>query len=451
MKNRCVQPLLWRGITTVLLSLAVSNLYAKMPDEREVKALSFIQMMDKVKAYQASQGIWQTQQAIADANLHNSQLWQNPSLEIQRAGFDRDQDQEWSVAVSQPLDIFGQTKAMHAVAQLSQQQVTLKQKIYDQQLEILLQSTWSQALLAEIETRLLQEQLKVSQENLAVAEKRFQAGSIALVDVDRVKLSQTNTLSLVQQADLQRQMGRSQLANLWGEATTSAAIGHDLQAMWPVDTEEKVHLNLTENLIEKALKLDVANTHANLDLLQAKARPNPDLLLQMKRTKTSQNQIENQLTVGVSIPLMLFNRQQYAMQIAQHKAQLLTQQQQFYQQQNQLAVQTLLVELNGLKTQFDVMLQQQIPLAIRVQQKTRDGFAAGKLNVMDVQQATSQLLDLRLQSVQLLKAAWQKSIEVQSLSLGIEPSQAMSSQAVLQINQSLIQETQALPVIGMEN
>ncbi|WOE31049.1 MULTISPECIES: TolC family protein [unclassified Acinetobacter] len=443
--------LLGRLACALLISFNIEAVYAKTTDATTVDQLSLAEITERVKAYQNSQGVWQAQQDIADANIKNSQLWNNPTLQVDRTGFKNDQDQEWAVSLSQPLDVFGQRRASRALAHLSKQQASLKQMIYDQQLAMAVKSLWSQVMLAEIETRLLNEQLKVSLENLAATEKRFQAGSIAQVDVERVRLTQTNLTALVQQADLTRQTLKNQLFNLWGQSTVSNAIGDDFVSMWPQDTLTSIEQNRTENLVEKSLKLDELETSAQMALLKAKARPNPDINLGVKRTKTAQNQVDSQLVLGVSVPLKLFNRNQYATQIAQVKSALIEKQQNFYQTQNQLDVQTLVVELNQLKSQFDFILQQQIPLAVRVQKRTLEGFKAGKFNVMDVQQATAQLLDIRLQSVQLLKSAWQKSIEAQSLSLGIDPSIVTSKNVLVQLNQALIQETKALPVIEAGN
>jgi ATP-dependent exoDNAse (exonuclease V) alpha subunit len=71
--------------------------------------------------------------------------------------------------------------------------------------------------------------------------------------------------------------------------------------------------------------------------------------------------------------------------------------------------------------------------------------------VTDVQQATMQLQDQRLNKVQLLKSAWQKQIDAESLALGIELSMVSSSDALNQINQTLWKDTNNLPaVVGAE-
>lgn len=413
--------------------------------------ISMSQILERVRVYQQAQGIWQTQQNIADANIKNSKLWANPSLNVERAGFANNQDQELTIGLSQPLDVFGKKKASKKIANLANEQLGLKQRIYDEQLQIIVKYLWSQVMLSEVESALLMEQLKASEQSLEVAERRFRAGSISQVDVDRVRLTYIDNIKLVQQAGLQLQIARKQLANLWGESESSNVIGHDISSFWPQKTLEKVNANLMDNLVEKTQSYQVLEAKANIDLLKAQARPNPDVSVSMKQTKTPQNQTDNQLTVGLSVPLAIFNRNQYGIQIAQAKEQLIEKQKMFYQMQNKLEVQTLLSELGGLKEQFDLVSQKQIPLAVAVQKRTLTGFQVGKLNVMDVQQATAQLHDVRIQSVQILKSAWQKSIEAESLSLGIEPSQVMAKDALSQINQNLIQDTNALPVIGMGN
>ena len=413
--------------------------------------ISMSQILERVRVYQQAQGIWQAQQNIADANIKNSKLWANPSLNVERAGFANNQDQELTIGLSQPLDVFGKKKASKKIANLANEQLGLKQRIYDEQLQIIVKYLWSQVMLSEVESALLMEQLKASEQSLEVAERRFRAGSISQVDVDRVRLTHIDNIKLVQQAGLQLQIARKQLANLWGESESSNVIGHDISSFWPQKTLEKVNANLMDNLVEKTQSYQVLEAKANIDLLKAQARPHPDVSVSMKQTKTPQNQTDNQLTVGLSVPLAIFNRNQYGIQIAQAKEQLIEKQKIFYQMQNKLEVQTLLSELGGLKEQFDLVSQKQIPLAVAVQKRTLTGFQVGKLNVMDVQQATAQLHDVRIQSVQILKSAWQKSIEAESLSLGIEPSQVMAKDALSQINQNLIQDTNALPVIGMGN
>ena len=431
----------------IILTLMSATTWAETPNS----TLNLAQAISKAEQYQQTQGLWETQQYIATANIKQTKLWINPELSITQTGFDSDQDRELEIGISQRLDVFGERKSAQKLAYIAQDQMSLKQKIYRAQLELAVKYLWSQLAIFELEKNIIREQLNVSEDNFNAIQKRYQAGSVAQVDVDRAKLSHAENVRLYRQADLQVQVATQQLSNVWGESDKNIRIGLSPQALWPSSTHQQVQQYLSENLMEKFRQLQVLESKATVDQLKASARPNPTVNVGVNRTKSFETSTENAFVVGVSIPLNIFNRQQYGVEIAQAKQDLLAKQQEFYLKQNALQVGTLLTELQGLEVQFNAVDQSQIPLATQVQRKTLMGFSAGKFAVTDVQQATLQLQDVRLRKVQLLKDGWQRAIEAESLSLGIEPSQVMAKDAIAQLNQSLWQDTQALPVVGGGN
>ena len=413
--------------------------------------LTLAQAIAKAQQYQQGLDVWNTQQKITTANIKQAKLWVNPELSITQTGFDSDQDKELEIGISQRLDIFGERKSAQKLAYIAQDQMALKQRIYQAQLELAVKYLWSQLAIFELEKNIIREQLNVSEDNFNAIQKRYQAGSVAQVDVDRARLSHAENVRLFQQADLQLQIATQQLSNLWGDADKSIHIGLSPQSLWPSSTHQQVQQYLSENLMEKSHQLQVLEAKATVDQLKASARPNPTVNVGMNRTKSIETSTENALVIGVSIPLNIFNRQQYGVEIAQAKQGLLEKQQEFYLKQNALQIGYILTELQGLEVQFKAVDQSQIPLATQVQRKTLLGFSAGKFAVTDVQQATLQLQEVRMRKVQLLKDAWQRAVEAESLSLGIESSQVMAKDAVAQLNQSLWQDTQALPSISGGN
>ena len=419
--------------------------------ESSSQNLTLAQAIAKAEQYQQGLDVWNTQQKITTANIKQAKLWVNPELSITQTGFDSDQDKELEIGISQRLDMFGERKSAQKLAYIAQDQMALKQRIYQAQLELAVKYLWSQLAIFELEKNIIREQLNVSEDNFNAIQKRYQAGSVAQVDVDRARLSHAENVRLFQQADLQLQIATQQLSNLWGDADKSIHIGLSPQSLWPSSTYQQVQQYLFENLMEKSRQLQVLEAKATVDQLKASARPNPTVNVGMNRTKSIETSTENALVIGVSIPLNIFNRQQYGVEIAQAKQGLLEKQQEFYLKQNALQIGYILTELQGLEVQFKAVDQSQIPLATQVQRKTLLGFSAGKFAVTDVQQATLQLQEVRMRKVQLLKDAWQRAVEAESLSLGIEPSQVMAKDAVAQLNQSLWQDTQTLPSISGGN
>ncbi|XZU30480.1 TolC family protein [Acinetobacter baumannii] len=405
-------------------------------------AFSFEQALARAQSYQTQQGVWQAQQQMAEAQLKQSRLWANPSLSIEQTGLQSDQEKELAIGISQPLDIFGQRKAAQHLAKVEMSKVDLAEQRYKAELELIVKYFWSQVALLELEKSLIGEQLAVSQENLSASEKRYQAGSIAQVDVDRVRMSHLENQRLYQQVDLKLQVAKQQLANLWGGDSNQIQLSPSPNQLWVLAADVESGQDRQNNLLERSFQLDALAQQATIQQLKAKARPQPTVTLGVNNTRSPEQRTENQIRLGVEIPLNLFNRQQYGIKIAQAKQELSQRQQSFYRQQNQADIKTLMSELKGLHIQFKQLNDQQVPLAVQVQQKTLQGFRLGKFAVTDVQQATMQLQDVRLRKVELLKQAWQNSIEIQSLRLGLEPEQIMAKDALMQLNQRVWQQAQ---------
>ncbi|WP_336148649.1 TolC family protein [Acinetobacter ursingii] len=408
----------------------------------EQSSMSFAQVLEKVRQYQSKLGVWKVQQSIADAHIQQSHLWENPIFSIQQTGFKSDQDRELEFGISQKLDVFGERKAATQLAQVQRQQVDLNQSLYEAQLELVVKYLWSQVAVFEMENQIAQRQLANSQAILEATRLRYRAGSIAQVDQDRTLMAHIENQRAAQEVELNLNIARKRLANLWGETTHSFHLGFNCANAWPSQSKADVADHLQQNLLQRAIQLQLQQQRSNVDYLKAKRRPNPTLNVGMVTNKSAEtNSSEQQFRVGLEIPLNIFDRQQYALKIAQTQQDFLVQQQRFYTQQNLNSIETLQSELVGLKQQYDLMNDQQIPLSEDVQRKMLLGFKVGKYAITDVQQATAQLQEQRLKKVQLLKSAWQKAIETESLALGIAPEQVMSSDALNQINQTLWQNT----------
>ena len=398
--------------------------------------------------YQNQSDIGQQRQSISELNIKNSGLWQNPSLNINQDGFGSNTDQELSIAISQPLDVFGQRKLNQKLAETAQQQGQLQQQLWTAQSQLVVKFAWSQLALAQVEKSLYAAQLKVSQNNLDSAKKRYQAGSIALVDYERAQIESLDMQRLYQQAVLSEQVAQRQLSNLWGE--TKADIQLNATSMpWPDQSDATVQRYIAEGWLEKLYALNIQQSNLNIESLKVQARPNPTLNVGMKRSQAPNESSDTTLGVGVDIPLNIFNRQQYSIPMAQRQQSLLNQQQQRELKQQILDIANAMHELKGLKQQFSA-ISQQTSLAEQVQLRTLQGFKAGKLSITDIQQANSQLQSIRLGQLQLLRQAWQTALSAEALSLGTSYEQISSSDAYSQISKNSIAQIQDLILGGAQ-
>lgn len=421
-------------------TLTVGVLTVIMPVTYAQSINSFDDALDKVQRYQAQNEIRQQRQAISGLNVQQSKLWQNPSISISQDGFGSTQDRELNVGISQPLDLFGQRKINQKIAQTQDQQVELQQQLWMAKSRLIVEYVWSKMSLAEVEKALYTAQLKVSQSNLDSAQKRYQAGSIALVDYERAQIEALNIQRLYQQALLNHQVTQRQLSNLWGESSADIQFS-TLSLPWPNQSDDTVKRYIAEGWLEKLYQLNIQQSQQQIERLKIQSRSNPTLNLGVKRSQTANENNETALVMGVNVPLNIFNRQQYSIPISERQQSLVNQQQQRELKQQILDIANNMLQLKNLRIQFDAS-SDQIRLAEQVQMRTLQGFQAGKLSLTDVQQASAQLQSIRLGQLEILNQAWQTALTAEALSLGTSYEEISRSDAYTALNKAAIAESQ---------
>lgn len=403
---------------------------------------NFQEALAKVQQYQSQAELQQQRQQLTTLNRQNSRLWQNPTFSIEQSGFASSQEQELSVGIRQPLDVFGQTKLNQKIASISEQQLQLQEQLWQAQSELVVKYAWAQYLLSETERTIFAKQLKLSQSNLDSAKKRYQAGSIALVDYERAQIEHLDIQRQSQQALLALQASQRHLSHLWGESQPSLSVQSN-KVVWPSEIERSVEQNIQQGWLEKLYTLNMQQSQQKVERLRIKNRPQPTLNFDMTQTKTPQASDETTLALGVEIPLNIFNRQQYTIPMAERQQQLLNQIQQRELKQQILHIANQLNELKGLRQQYDAA-SAQIQLSEKVHSRTLLGFQAGKFSITDMQQTSLQLQNLRVAQLQILKQAWQNALSIEALSLGTSYEEISQSNAYSQLNKKAFVETQNL-------
>ena len=402
----------------------------------------FESALAKVQRYQSQNEIWQQGQNISDLNIQQSRIWQNPSLNVEQSGFGSNQEKELSIGIQQPLDLFGERKLKRTIANTANQQLHLQQKLWNAQSQLIVKFAWSQFVLADLEQSIYASQRSVSQTNVDSAQKRYQAGSIALVNYERAQIEAFEIQRLHQQAMLNQQLAQRQLTNLWGD--TSSEIQLDSSSIpWPDQSTQTVQNNISEGWLEQLYALNTQQSNHQIENLKVQARPHPTLNVGMTQTQATNEDKNTALVLGVDLPLNIFDRQQYRIPMAQQQQILMNQQQQRELKQQILDIANQMHQLNALRKQLDATTAQ-IDLAANVQRRTLQGFQAGKLSITDIQQATTQLQNFRLGQLDILKQAWRIALTAEAISLGLSFEDISRSDAYTQLNKKTIEVTQNL-------
>lgn len=402
----------------------------------------------KVDQYQQSQQLWAQRQQMSDLSIRQSGLWQNPTFSLTNEGFQSGKNRDTSFSISQPLDVFGNRKVNQEIAKLAGEQNQLQEKLWLAQSQLVVKYAWSQFVIAQFEASIQKNQLAISRETLESARKRYQAGSLALVDYERAQIEAAENERIYQQMILNKEIAKRFLSNLWGETEADIQVNQQ-QVYWPDQAERIVQSYIAQGYLEKLFALNLQQSQHKIRQLKVKAKPNPNVSFGMTQSKAPGEQNNTALLLGMDIPLNIFNRQQYQIPLVEQQRQLMKQQQQRELKQQILDIASAFHQVKGLQRQMQSIMTQH-KLAEQVQIRTQQGFQAGKLSIAEVQQAANLLQTIRLNQIQLLRQAWQTALSAEALSIGTSYEEISRSDAYTQLMKQAIDQSQNFIDLGAE-
>lgn len=447
----------WPSGNNALAHQSFENPAAANPS---VQLMSLQQVQDLAMQYQLANSSWPQRQQLAQAKVRYAGLRPVPQLVLEQMGWQGDSERELSVALAQPLDVFGQRKARQQLATLQVEQENWLKTASEAQLQLVAAVLYWRLAQAEWAAQLASQQVTLSQQSLNAAQQRLAAGRIAQVDYQRVQVAHQSQLSQWQTARAQQQAAQLQLSQLWpNQPPVPVSTGQPIQ--WPVSSDtssfespsseptsaETLDATLEKNPLLQQLEQQYQQASVALKLAQIEAKPQPVLSLgyvNTRETAPQETSKRQRIAVGLSLPLPLFRSNAAVMQ-AQQAMQHINQQQ-ASQQRQILAQQQHYEQLaqQALAHQYQQLTRQQLPLAQQIQQKTVQGFAAGKFGVFEVQQATRDYQQLQREQLELLRQAWQLSFAKQALALGLNQTDINSSTVLYDLNRQISQSGSTL-------
>lgn len=438
-----------RAVLPVCIRLSLACVFISVSTVSQAN-LSLDEINEKVTAYQQTQKVWQQQHDILKLERQHQLSWQNPTLSVQQTGLKNSQDQELEVAISQPIDVFSVRRKAADLVNLQTEQLALLEKSTQQQQALALEYFLVQLQLLSQEVELLKQQLNMSQANLDATKQRFKAGSIAQLELERVDVQHLDLQATYAQQVQALQVMKRQLSHTWGENTTA----YELSALKPLTKTslyENQQFDEKSNVNVSLMQLQSRQYEAQRAYLKAQAKPMPTVNVGMVYRQDAESKLkEQQLRVGLELPLAIFQRQQYRQQIESIKMQGVAQAQSRDVQTRALNRSAIDAEYDMIYTQYEQIMQQQMPLLTSIKEKTLLGFMAGKYSVTDVQLATSALKQCQLHALQLKKQLWGKYLQQKAVLLGISFEQISNLNAVTDLNQMVWRNSSNLPVVGGE-
>lgn len=242
------------------------------------------------------------------------------------------------------------------------------------------------------------------------AEKRVQAGKVPPLEASRAQVAQANAALELQQAESLIVVAQQNLASLWGGSAAEVGVASgDFYGTEDAPTADQLETLLEEAPAMLLARQTLEQSRAASELERARRVQDPTVSIGVKRAREVGR---NQVVLGVSIPLPLFDRnagnqlqalrkvdqaeQKLQEQRLQLQAQVFSARQQWLSSHRQLAL---------LKSQIIPTAQSAYDVAVR-------GFTLGKFNFLDVLDAQRTLFESQRQLLDQLMASHKAHAEI---------------------------------------
>jgi len=304
---------------------------------------------------------------------------------------------EVTLGVAQTVELGGKRGARIAVANRQVDAAALEYAAVG--LDLVRDTTvaWAEAVAADEELRLAQEQKDLATEVLQSVTRRVAAAAENAIQKSKAEVALASAKVELSKAERNKLASLKALSGLWGDTAPAESI--DAGGFFAVEVPaESATLDNNPNL--KLLEAGVDVARANLEVERANAVP--DVTFQAG-LRDSRDADEQSFLAGVSIPFPAFNRNQGAILKAGHEVTRA-------EQEKHATVNTLGLDLlkakNALETamaEIDSFDRDILPAAEKAFAQARKGYQAGKFPYLEVLDAQRTLFDVRAQRIAALK------------------------------------------------
>lgn len=334
----------------------------------------------------------------AEGNRIQQALMPNPEavFEIEnfggddpRSGFD---NSEYTLGVEQQIEVVGKRSKREHVASLEKQYVS-------QEALAGVQATLAQTKMAYMRMAIAQERLLLAEKRMKLADKthktvksRIRAAKAADIQHTKADIEVSAAEVEKRKAEKEFSLARTALANLMGLATLAQVIEVDLTTLPEMPSRESVVRSIEDTPMSVMNQLSVMRQGAALELARANGVPDPTFGVGMRHFAEDDG---TAFLASISIPIMLFDRNQGA--VAEAKANLKAAQSEQEAERLRLTKQAMALWQTLMSSKEEVLAYQDnlLPSATRAYAQAEDGFIRGAFSFLDLLDAQRTLFDMQ--------------------------------------------------------
>ncbi|MFH1314268.1 MAG: TolC family protein [Candidatus Eisenbacteria bacterium] len=362
------------------------------------QTLGFSQAQEMVLAQHEGLRALAEEVAAAEAAVRRAGAYPNPEIEVTAEKFGK---AEIEVVLTQPLLIGGTRGAAVSVAKREVEIAELRLESGKISVEAELIRRFIPLLAANRRLELVDSLLEVSARSTEAVQGLVDAGGAMALDVVRSQL-EGDELNL-ERAEITRSLaeGRVQLGELWGEI----APGFDrVDGSLPgsVYLPPVAEISAAMERHPDWLLLEGKKRLIKAEMDEARAEGRPELALSAGYLRNNELDEEAAIT-GVSFSLPILNRNKAAVTEKHHEMAAAEHAAERERLERAAQLTTLYSDMEGTGRDLDALSGELLSKATYVHQSLEEFYVQGKTGILDVLEARSHLLELRMRIVDLLE------------------------------------------------
>ncbi len=381
-------------------------------------ALTFTEAMQRVERHSPTLQAAQHALTADRGTVEQAGMWPNPELRYDREGRGNDaltgsDGPSSTIALNQRIEIGGKRGARIAVADAGKRRSELALQQTRTELHANLHVRYTELLVAQQRATLAAEQLALAERTALAVSEKVKAGKVVPLEATKAQISVTSARLEHERAIRGVQTAKAAVAALWGGSSSEFADALGDYAHIPALPElSDLQQRLRDSPGLQSWQASVDGHQAAVDAARAAAFP--DVTLSLGQTEFD-DLGERSTSIGFSIPLPLFDRNQGGKAEALGRLHQTRAQQHAAQVQADVDLQTAWQALNQARAEADILQRELLPTATAVYAAASEAYRAGKFNLLEVLDAQRTLFAASEQHLQAVISFHQRFAELERL------------------------------------
>ena len=407
--------------SAVLLSFSVSHALAQSPPAlaapalgntaQAIAPLTLQSAIDMAMASNAELSAARRELEAADGPVMQGGTRPNPELsflleDTQRA------TRTTTLQINQPIELGGKRAARISAAERGRDIASAELAAKRADLRATVVSAFYDVLLAQEHIKLAGDSTELARRAADAAGKRVQAGKISPVEETKARVAEATARLEAAQAASELRLSRQRLAATWGDATPRFDRVESDGSLASVPTFDAVSARLAASPSLRRAQMEVQRRSALSDLERAKRTPDLTVSLGIKRDEQLGR---NQAVIGLSIPLLMFDRNQGNLLEALRREDKSRDELAAADIQLKSAVAQAWGRLDTAGAEAQTIRDQVLPGAQSAYDAATQGFELGKFNFLDVLDAQRTLFQSKAQYLRARGEAHRAAADIDRL------------------------------------